>query len=204
VAVDSAGNVYVADFHNNTIRRVTSGIVTTLAGLAGSRGSADGIGSAARFNGPTGVAVDDGGNVYVTDTLNQTIRRVASSGVVTTLAGRGAGIIGSGDGTGSAAGFDAPTGVAVDGAGKVYVGDYSNSTIRRGSPKLVLSPFFLANGEFRVLVSGPANSEVVFFASDNLHTWLPLATHRLAGGTWTFSDPLATNFASRYYRADVK
>ena len=68
VAVDSAGNVYVADTGNHTIRKVTpAGVVTTLAGLAGSSGSADGTGSAARFNGPAGVAVDSAGNVYVAD-----------------------------------------------------------------------------------------------------------------------------------------
>jgi DNA-binding beta-propeller fold protein YncE len=75
VAVDSAGNVYVADF-NSTIRKITqSGVVSTLAGLAGSIGSADGTGSAARFYNPQGVAVDAADNVYVADTLNHAIRK---------------------------------------------------------------------------------------------------------------------------------
>ena len=88
VAVDSAGNVYVADNDNDTIRKVTpAGVVTTLAGLAGSSGSADGTGSAARFNGPADVAVDSAGNVYVADQNNYTIRKVTPGGVVTTLAG---------------------------------------------------------------------------------------------------------------------
>ena len=131
VAVDSAGNVYVADEGNNTIRKVTpGGVVTTLAGLAGSSGSADGTGSAARFNMPYGVAVDSAGNVYVADSYNDTIRKVTAGGVVTTLAGL-AGSSGSADGTGSAAQFDLPMGVAVDSAGNVYVGDCENSTIRK-------------------------------------------------------------------------
>ena len=106
VAVDSAGNVYVADTGNHTIRKVTAGgVVTTLAGLADSPGSADGTGSAARFNSPRGVAVDSGGNVYVADTGNRTIRKVTAGGVVTTLAGL-ADSSGSADGTGSAARFN--------------------------------------------------------------------------------------------------
>jgi hypothetical protein len=134
VAVDSAGNVYVADMNNDTIRKVTpGGVVTTLAGLAGSSGSADGTGSAAQFNGPCGLAVDSAGNVYVADTYNDTIRKVTPGGVVTTLAGL-AGTTGSADGTGTNAQFNLPGGMAVDGAGNVYVGDYNNNTIRKVTP----------------------------------------------------------------------
>jgi len=88
VAVDGAGNVYVADLKNHTIRKMSAaGVVTTLAGSAGVSGSADGTGSAARFNSPAGVAVDGAGNVYVADGSNHTIRKVTAAGVVTTLAG---------------------------------------------------------------------------------------------------------------------
>ena len=127
-----AGNVYVADTGNNTIRKVTGdGVVTTLAGSAGQSGSADGTGSAARFNYPYGVAVDSAGNVYVADTCNYTIRKVTRDGVVTTLAGSAGTVSGSADGTGSAAQFNYPSGVAVDSAGNVYVADSGNNTIRR-------------------------------------------------------------------------
>jgi sugar lactone lactonase YvrE len=134
VAVDGTGNVYVADGNNSTIRKVTpAGVVTTLAGLAGWSGSADGMGSAARFYYPYGVAVDQTGNVYVADSYNSTIRKVTSAGVVTTLAGS-ASLSGSADGTGSAARFYVPKGVTVGGTGDVYVADSANHTIRKISP----------------------------------------------------------------------
>src|SRR5207237_54758 len=112
VARDASGNVCVADFVNPTIRTITpAGVVTTLAGLAGSRGSADGTGSAARFQNPEDVATDSSGNIFVADSHNSTIRQITPAGVVTTLAGL-AGSPGSADGTGSAARFLHPTGVA--------------------------------------------------------------------------------------------
>ncbi len=134
-AVDAAGNVYVADTGNHTIRKVTSaGVVTTFAGSAGNIGSTDapaGPATVARFNNPQRVAVDAAGNVYVADTGNHTIRRITPGGVVSTLAGS-ANFSGSLDGTGAAARFFLPAGVAVDAAGaNVYVADTRNYTIRK-------------------------------------------------------------------------
>jgi sugar lactone lactonase YvrE len=131
VAVDSVGNVYVADFYNFRIRKVTpAGVVTTLAGS--SSGYADGTGTAAQFRGPSGVAVDSAGTLYVTD--NNRIRKVTSAGVVTTLAGSttGSSYV---DGTGTAAQFCVPSGVAVDSAGNVYVADTNNHRIRKITPQ---------------------------------------------------------------------
>src|SRR5207248_461195 len=109
LATDSSGNVYVADTGNDTIRKITpAGVVTTLAGLAGSYGSADGTGSAARFFFPAGLATDSSGNVYVADYSNYTIRKITPAGLVTTLAGL-AGNQGSADATGSAARFNYPS-----------------------------------------------------------------------------------------------
>src|SRR5205823_1742409 len=83
VAVDSTGNVYVADTDNLTIRKITpAGVVSTLAGLRGNWGSADGTGSTARFYEPFGVAVDSAGNIFVADTANRTIRKITPAGVV--------------------------------------------------------------------------------------------------------------------------
>ena len=109
MAVDSAGNVYVADYGNDEIRKITpAGVVTTLAGAAGQAGSA--MAPAARQDStePAGVAVDSAGNVYVADSGNDEIRKITPAGVVTTLAGA-AGQAGSSDGTGSAARFYGPT-----------------------------------------------------------------------------------------------
>ena len=134
IAVDSAGNLYVADAFNATIRKITSsGAVSTLAGTAGTRGDADGPGSSAQFNYPSGVAVDASGNVYVADTYNDIIRKIDPTGMVTTLAGS-AGISGGNDGTGSDALFNQPSGVAVDASGNVGVADTGNATIRRITP----------------------------------------------------------------------
>ncbi|MFI5180843.1 MAG: hypothetical protein ACHQPI_05595 [Thermoanaerobaculia bacterium] len=131
LAVDGSGNVYVADYSNHTIRKVTSaGEVSTLAGLAGSYGSADGTGSAARFYGPSGVAADQAGNVYVADPVDETIRRVTPAGDVSTIAGLTS-TAGSSDGPGSIALFNSPSGVAVDGSGTAYVADSKNHTIRK-------------------------------------------------------------------------
>ena len=132
VAVDVSGNVYVADFGNHKIRKITpNGDVTTLAG-SGSPGSADGNGTAASFNNPSGISVDAQGNVYVGDRGNNKIRKITPDGEVTTIAGSGS--MGSADGDGTAASFYNPDGLAVDDNGYIYVADYRNHIIRKISP----------------------------------------------------------------------
>lgn len=131
VAVDSAGNVYVADAGNSTIRKITpQGVVSTFAGQPGVDGHQDGTGQGAQFFEPNGLAVDLSGNIFVADSGNSTIRKVTPSRVVTTIAGK-AGIIGSADGIGSAARFYKPYGIAVDQAENCYVADTFNSTFRK-------------------------------------------------------------------------
>jgi sugar lactone lactonase YvrE len=137
VAVDSEGNVYVADTNNHRIRRITpGGKVTTIAGKleAGySAGFVDGNASEARFNGPRGVAVTEGGNVYIADTGNHAIRLITPEGQVSTLAGdKEPGFL---DGMGTKARFSFPADVAVDNEGNVYVADTANHAIRMITPK---------------------------------------------------------------------
>lgn len=113
------------------IQKITpTGVVTTMAGLAGVSGSADGIGSAARFRSLMGIAVDAAGNLYASDMDDNTIRKVTPAGVVTTFAGQ-AGQEGSADGTGNAARFNNPRGIAIDAAGNLFVADWDNMTIRK-------------------------------------------------------------------------
>jgi sugar lactone lactonase YvrE len=141
VAVGPGGILYVADSQNQTIREVApGGVVTTLAGSAGTPGGADGTGPFATFHTPSGVAVDGNGNVYVADSANCLIRKVTPGGSVTTLAGT-VNVQGSKDGTGLAATFDAPSGVALDASGNLYVADTGNDTIRKVTPQAVVTTF---------------------------------------------------------------
>lgn len=131
IALDTAGNLYVADTQNNTIRKVTAaGAVSTLAGSPGQSGQADGSAGNARFNQPWGVVLDAAGNLYVADTGNDTVRKVSPAGVVTTLAGS-AGNVGSQDGNSSSASFNLPQGIAIDSTANLYIADTGNNTIRK-------------------------------------------------------------------------
>jgi sugar lactone lactonase YvrE len=136
VVVDRSGRLFVTDSGSHAIRMIKpDGRVSTVAGSP-QAGSVDGTGAAARFNWPTGLALDDAGNLYVADSNNALIRTISPGGQVTTLAGIGR--AGSDDGPGGMAGFHFPTGVAVDRQGDVYIADSANNMIRRISPGLRL------------------------------------------------------------------
>lgn len=136
--VDQSGNVYVADYANNRIRVITpAGAVTTFAG-SGNFAYADGTGTAASFKWPSDVALDSSGNLFVSDQFNHRIRKINPNGVVTTFAGSGA--LGTADGTGTAAQFFFPQGIAVDSNDNVFVTD-GPSTIRKITPAGVVTTF---------------------------------------------------------------
>lgn len=208
LAADSVGNIYVADRFDHTIRMVTpEGVVTTLAGKPGEEGSADGFGSVARFNGPFGVATDQGGNVYIADSNNSTIRKLTRVGVdwfVTTLGGR-AGNSGSANGIGGAARFDYPTGIATDSEGHIYIADAGNNMILKG---IVASSNLISNGagfgfnggRFGFVIEGPPQQTVVVESSSDLYHWLPLSTNLLSDPIH-FSDSGPTSAENRFFRA---
>jgi hypothetical protein len=140
LAIDKAGNAYVVDHYNHTIRKMqpvgADWVVTTVAGTPGVRGHQDGTNGDAQFYSPTGIAVDSATNLYVTDTLNFTIRQITPVGtnwVVKTIAGTALNY-GLADGTGGAAAFDFPYGIAVDSATNLFVADWGNNVIRKIMP----------------------------------------------------------------------
>jgi len=138
LAVDGFDNLYIADASDNAIRLMNAkNVVQTIAGN-GVYGCADGTGTAAQFNGPAGIALDNSRNLYVADANNNTIRKIDPNYVVTTLAGV-AGNAGALDGTGTNALFSGPMGIAIDGAGDLFVADTMNNTIRKVTPKGIVT-----------------------------------------------------------------
>ncbi|WP_164840445.1 NHL repeat-containing protein [Collimonas arenae] len=131
IAIDLAGNLYVADTQNNTIRKISSaGFISTLAGSPGQAGRDDGSTGNARFNQPWGITLDAAGNLYVADTGNNAIRKITTTGLVSTIAGT-PGFAGNSDGNGSGAQFNQPHGIAIDTSANLYIADTNNNTIRK-------------------------------------------------------------------------
>jgi sugar lactone lactonase YvrE len=172
------GILYVADTGNHTVRAVHAvGGVTTVAGMAGTTGSADGKAGAARFNQPRGLAVDAAGAILVADTGNHTIRVVTSDGVVTTRAGL-AGTPGAADGAPGAARFNAPRGVTAGAAGTLFVADSGNHTIRQ----------IAADGTVTTIGGAPGAAGFVNGGGDVTRFSTPSAIAALADGTLYIAD----------------
>ena len=136
VAVDTNGNIYVSDYSNHIVRKITpSGYVSTFAG-SGTYGLAEGVGISSQFYNPYGIALDSSGNVYVADRNNNRIRKITPEGLVSTLAGSG---LGFANGKGTDAAFSGPQDIALDSSGNVYVADTSNHLIRKITPSGLVS-----------------------------------------------------------------
>lgn len=185
LAIAADGTIYVADNQNHAIRRIgTNGVVTTLAGLPGTPGAADGSGSNAHFDSPTGLALGPDGALYVSDTGNHTIRRVTLAGVVTTLAGS-AGNADYADGSAFTARFNQPLGLAITPDGTVFVADSGNHLIR------VLA----TNGTVSVLAGNPETFGSADGTGTNAFFNSPVGLALAPDGTLFVSD--ANNFTLR-------
>lgn len=172
IAVDAAGNVYVGD--RGAVRRISPDrMVTTIAGRVIETGYQDGTAGEARFNGIAGLALDNAGNLYISDSGNRVIRRLASNGVVTTIAGS-PGISGNADGVASAASFNAPFGLTMDAAGNLYVADWGNRVIRKISPSGSVSTIAVGSADCSgglssfpsVTAVAMSSSGVLYFTDD--------------------------------------
>jgi NHL repeat len=125
--VDNAGNIYFADTINSKIKKATqSGVVTTIAGSTA--GDSDGNATSAKFYEPQGLAIDAAGNIYVADTGNHKIKKIATDGKVTTIAGS---TVGDENGSGNSAKFNSPVGIVVDAAGNLFISDFFNHKIKK-------------------------------------------------------------------------
>lgn len=132
IAVDAAGNLYVADLFNHKIRKISpTGLVSTFSG-AGGTGNIDGIATVAKFGSPTGIAIDSNGNLFVTERANHKVRKVFPDGSAITFAGNGTS--GSTDGNGTSAQFYQPSGITIDGNDNVYVVENFGQRIRKITP----------------------------------------------------------------------
>lgn len=175
VAINSSGTLYVVETGNYQIRKITAGVLKTIAGTPMSMTSTDGTGRAAGFSSPAGIAVSASGTVYVADTNNNTVRAVSPAGVVTTLAGL-AGSAGSTNGTGSAARFSAPSGIAVDSLGNIFVSEKGNSDIRKITPAGVVTTFAGTTGSSGIVDGNGTAAKfnyptgLAIDSSDNLYT----------------------------------
>jgi hypothetical protein len=198
LAADANGNIYVGD--SIQIRKITSGgMVSTLAGQL-LNGSADGPGSTATFWTARGVAVDRAGNVYVADQANQLVRKLTPDGGswnVTTIGGM-QGSAGTTDGVGVDARFSQPTGVAVDGAGSVYVVDSAGARVTKGissntqvEVRFDTSPggLSISDGTLTMRLVTPSSGSIILEESQNLFEWVPIRTNILSAPTLELSIP---------------
>jgi hypothetical protein len=209
VAVDGSGNLFVSDSTNCAIRRLTPSqtnwIVTTIAGQPGRAGHLDGIGTNTLFNAPTGIAVDGSGNVYVSDRLNECVRKLipyGSNWLVTTAGYIDASVSASAGGWGGP--YIGPRGIVVDGLNRIYVSVVENLSVQVGSPEISIYDFQpdlgFNQGQFGFDFAGPPGHTVIIDFSTDLVNWAPILTNTINSNSNYFNDPSSGNIAARFYR----
>jgi sugar lactone lactonase YvrE len=168
LAIDSTGNIYIADKANNSIRKVdTLGTITEFAGTGTAGYSGDGAqAGAAQLYGPSGVAVDTFGNVYIADTLNNRIRKVDTAGIITTIAGNGTANLSGDGGQATAAQLNNPFGVAVDAERNVFVADTNNNCIRKINVMGIISTIASNMSQFSSPQGIAVDTSVHIFVAD--------------------------------------
>jgi hypothetical protein len=178
VAVDANGNVYITDSNNHRIRKVApGGIITTICGQSSSGFFGNGIlATSASLNNPTGITIDAAGNIYFCDSGNSAIRKINTSGIITTLAGNGIGSYSGDGGPAVSATLSNPKGISVDGSGNIYIADYSNNCIRKISSTGTIttiagngSPGFSGDGGLAVSSQLSLPEAVLVDASGNIY-----------------------------------
>jgi sugar lactone lactonase YvrE len=202
IAVDSSSNLFVSDYSNHRIRKVSSsGIVSTFAG-SGTAGFSDGTGTNAMFNSPTGITVDVSDNLFLCDRVNHRIRKITSTGVVSTFAGGNT--WGTTDGIGTNAQFNFPNGVTIDLSGNIFVADYVNHRIRKITTSGVVTTIAGSGGTgfadgtgTNAIFSSPTGIAVdaygVIFVSDSENHRIRMITS--AGVVTTIAGTGAADFA---------
>lgn len=178
IAIDSAGNIYIADTSNHRIRKIdTNGVITTIAGTGtGTFGGDNAAATSARVNSPQGVAVDGSGNVYIADTSNNRIRKINTSGTISTVAGNGTGGYLADNVAATSTRINAPRSVALDSSGNFYIADTSNNRIRKVNSGGTITTVagtgtasFSGDGGVATSATVRAPQAITFDSADNLY-----------------------------------
>jgi streptogramin lyase len=196
IVKDASGNLFVCDRDNHRILKITTAGVSTV--FAGSTmGFTNGTGAAAQFNQPYSITMDGAGNFYVGDRINHAIRKITAAGVVTTLAGNGSG--GYANGTGGAAMFNEPLGVAADAAGNVYVADYINGALRKVTPAGVVTTLTGVPNIFGVAVDASGNIYCAEYTTQQVSKYSSSGVYSvIAGQAGSIGQTDGTGTAARF------
>lgn len=195
ITKDGAGNLYVCDRDNHRILKITpAGVSSVFAG--GTMGFTNGTGASAQFNQPYAITIDASGNLYVGDRINHAVRKITAAGVVTTLAGNGS--AGFTNGTGAAASFAEPLGVATDAAGNVYVADYLNNAIRKITPAGAVTTLTSVNQVFGIATDAAGNLYFTEYGYHKVSKYSSTGVYSVIAGDGTGGNTDGTGTAARF------